>query len=358
MSSLIAIVMAAGHGTRMKSTLPKVLHRAAGRPLVYYPVKAALELGATRVVVVVNPATHEPVATALASELPEAQLSYAVQQVPQGTGDAARVGLAGAGAKDDDVVLVLSGDTPLLTSADLAPLTDALASGRDLAFLSFEPANPHGYGRVVRDASGAPLAIVEQKDLQGDSQRAIREVNAGMYAARAGVLGRALSGLTNENAQREYYLTDVVRSVAAAGPVVAATVAESAAAGVNQRDELARAEEILYARIRERLGKSGVTVVGRPLIDDSVEIEADALIDDGVRLRGRTRIGAGTHVDVGVVMDDATVGQRCVIKPYCVVSQSSVGDGVQMGPFAHLRPNSVLEDEVHVGNFVETKQTT
>ncbi len=356
MSEWTAIVMAAGHGTRMKSNRPKVLHHAAGRPLVFYPVRAALDAGASRVVVIVNPATHEGVAQALAQHLPGAPLSIAVQAVPRGTGDAARVGMR---AVESEGVLVLSGDTPLLTAKDLEPLVAGLAAADQpaLCFLSFLLDDPTGYGRVLRDARGAVCEIREHRDLTSDAERAVREVNAGVYAARSDLLREALTRLEPNNAQGELYLTDVVSSLAQGHAVRALVANQESLAGVNDRAQLHEVEQLLFARIRDDWARRGVTVRGRPLIDDSVTIGLDATIEDGVRLRGRTSIGAGTLVDVGSVVSDAAIGDEVVVKPYSVVQESSVGARAQIGPFAHLRPESTIEDDAHIGNFVETKKT-
>lgn len=358
--SLIALVLAAGHGTRMKSALPKVLHPACGRPLVYYPVRAALDVGADRAVVVVNPQTRESIAAELGAHIPQTQFSTALQEVPRGTGDAARAALDNVHLDDEDRVLIVNGDVPLLEAHDLTPLLAGLEQGKSLVFMTFFAEDPSGYGRVLRDAQGRPLEIREHRDLENDAQRSVREVNAGVYAVKAGALGRALALLSPRNAQGEYYLTDIVAQIAAAeGPQKVGTTMSrpEALAGVNDRSQLAKVERLLFARIAERLAERGVSIVGTPLIDDTVVVESDARIEDGVRLRGRTRIGAGTLVDVGTVIQDTTVGKDVHIKPYCVLSDSQVGDAVQLGPFAHLRPGSILEDESHIGNFVETKNT-
>lgn len=357
MARLTAIVMAAGHGTRMKSRLPKVLHPACGRPLVYYPVRAALAAGAERIVVVVNSDTRAGIEAALSNALPDVSVSYAVQKVPRGTGDAVRAGLEGLVTEAGERILILSGDTPLVEGSDLEPLVHALSSGDVLSFLAFFPDNPTGYGRVLRDESGKPTAIVEQRDLKTPERLRLGEVNAGMYAADAAHLRRALSGLSADNAQGEYYLTDVVRDLGKSGAVSALRVSEDAARGVNHRGELATAEEVLFARIRQRWAREGVSIVGRPLIDETVVLGADVQIEDGVRLRGKTRIGARTRLDVGTVIDDSIFGEDGWVKPYTVARDSIVGDAVQIGPFAHLRPGSQLDAEVHVGNFVETKST-
>ena len=355
MSRLIAIVMAAGQGTRMKSPLPKVLHTACGRPLVYYPVRAALDLGAEQVVVVVNAHIHAVLSAALAEHIPPQSLTFAFQDVPRGTGDAVIAGLAGLSLAEDDRVLILSGDTPLLTQADLLPLSAALSDEVALSFMYFCAPDPTGYGRVIRDTAGMPVQIVEQRDLKSEAQRAIVEVNAGVYLARAGALKNALLHLTNKNAQGEYYLTDIVSLIAQQTRTSAVEADRDALAGVNDRAQLNQVERILHERVRRRWGELGVTMVGEPCIDDTVTLEADVRIESGVRLRGRTHVGAGTFIDVGSVVEDGQIGKNAAIKPYCVVTSSHVGDGVALGPFAHLRPGSVLLDNAHVGNFVETK---
>jgi len=353
MSVFDAVVLAAGRGTRMKSELPKVLHPIAGRPLLYFPVRAALDLGARRVVVVVSPDARESVQRSLARHLPDAPLDYAVQERALGTGDAAKAGLGPL--SDPGRVLFLYGDTPLLEATDLRPVLAPLEAGASLAFLTFEARDPTGYGRIVRDVAGDPRAIVEQRDLEGAAEHAITEVNAGIYAGEAELLRSALASLKPQNAQGEYYLTDIVAEIARRFPVATASADPASLVGVNDRQQLAEAETRLHARIRERLARTGVSIVGEPLIDDGVLVEVDARIESGVRLRGNTRIGAGTVVDVGSVLEDADVGRQVTIKPYTVITLSRVRDGAVLGPFCHLRPGSDIGDSAHVGNFVETK---
>lgn len=356
MRSLDAIVLAAGRGTRMKSELPKVLHAIAGRPLVYFPVRAALDLGAKRVVIVVSPDARAAVEGALSRHLPDAPLTYAVQEQALGTGDAAKAGLSAL--TDAARLLLLYGDTPLLQASDLEPLLAPLDAGAGLSFLTFEADDPTGYGRVMRDAVGQARSIVEQRDLASDAERSITEVNAGIYAGDVDVLRSALSAIGPQNAQGEYYLTDIVAEVAKKAPIGTAVADSAAAFGVNDRQQLAQAEAILHARIRQRWARAGVTIVGDPLIDDGVLVEADARIETGVRLRGTTRVGAQSLVDVGSVLEDARVGRGVVIKPYSVITQSRVGDGAVLGPFCHLRPGSDIGESAHVGNFVETKNAS
>lgn len=352
---LTAVVMAAGHGTRMRSTRPKVLHEAAGRPLVYYPVRAALDAGATRVVVVVNPAIRDGVAEALGRHLSGVPIELAIQEVPRGTGDAARAGLQHVSS---EYVLVLSGDTPVLTGQDLTPLVTCLVGGETrLCFSSCRLEDPTGYGRVLRGDGGRVLEIREHRDLTTDAQRAVREINGGVYAARTEALRHALERLSPENAQGEYYLTDVVAVLAELDSVEAVPCTALALTGVNDRAQLRAAEDTLYERIARGWGARGVTVRGRPLIDDTVELDEDVTIEDGVRLRGDTRIARGAFIDVGAVLTEAIVREGAVVKPYSVITESSVGAAAQIGPFAHLRPASVIDDEAHIGNFVETKKT-
>jgi bifunctional UDP-N-acetylglucosamine pyrophosphorylase/glucosamine-1-phosphate N-acetyltransferase len=356
MKDLDVLVLAAGRGTRMKSPLPKVLHSIAGRPLVYYPVRAALDLGARSVVVVVSPDAAEAVERSLERHLPGAPLMYAIQEHPRGTGDAAKAGLTRLGA--DGQVLFLYGDTPLLRSADLLPVLAPLEAGSALAFLTFQAPDPTGYGRVVRDERGAVRGIVEERDLASAAQRAITEVNAGIYAGDIGVVRTALAAVQPHNAQGEYYLTDIVEKVAPSSRVSAVTSDPEVLAGVNDRYQLGQAEALIHARIRDDLARSGVTIVGEPLIDQSVHVEPDTRIESGVRLRGATHVGSGSVIDVGSVLDDAEIGQGVVIKPYSIITQSRVGDGAVLGPFCHLRPGSDIGPAAHVGNFVETKNAT
>lgn len=363
MSQLYSIVMAAGHGTRMKSSTSKVLHEVCGRPLVYFPIRAALDAGASRVVVVVNPQNEGAVARALAQHGLSETCQLAVQQVPCGTGDAAKVGLRVLQGTADDRVLVQNGDVPLVSPQRLSMLAESIADAQVLAFLSFIAPDPTGYGRVLRDQQGNPTEVREHRDLVSSEHKAVNEVNGGLYAGRYAVLEKALAGLSCDNAQGEYYITDVVSQVAgdsadsalARVGVIVASAEELA--GVNDRSQLNSVERALFARIRDRLGQEGVSIVGEPLIDDTVCVQADARIEDGVRLRGSTSVGAGTLVDVGSVVTDCVVESEVNIKPHCVLLESHVGSRVQLGPFAHLRPGSVLEADCHVGNFVETKKT-
>jgi len=348
-----AIVLAAGKGTRMKSALPKVLHPLCGLALVEYPIAAAFEVGAERVVVVTS--GQPQLSQALVSRYGTERLSVVVQDPPRGTGDAVRVGLA---AVTTQRAMVLYGDTPLVRASDLSQLIAALeVPGQDLAILTALLEEPFGYGRVLRDGAGNVEEVREQKDLRTDAELSVREVNAGMYAAQTDKLRAAVAELKPNNAQGEFYLTDVVASLAKVSCVASVLGKVDALMGVNDRSDLSRAEELLYARNRETHQKAGVSVHGDARIDTGVELAPDAEIGPGVCLRGTTRVGARSRVDVGSVLTDATVGEDVQIKPYCVITQSRVGDAAQLGPFAHLRPESDIEAQAHIGNFVETKKT-
>jgi bifunctional UDP-N-acetylglucosamine pyrophosphorylase/glucosamine-1-phosphate N-acetyltransferase len=350
-SSLTAVVLAAGLGTRMKSKRPKVLHAVAGRPLIYYPLRAAFDAGAERAVVVTS--GQPEIGAELGAAFGTERIETVLQDPPRGTGDAARIGLARVSSER---VLILYGDTPLVQREELSELLNG-AAGAELAVLGAELAEPFGYGRILRGPDGGVVEIREERDLRSDAERSVREVNAGMYAGRTETVRRALLEIQPNNAQGEYYLTDVVALIAKLGRVEAVRGPAEALLGVNDRAELRKAEELMFERIRRRHGKSGVSIHGDPRIDDAVTIGEDAIIEAGVVLRGRTEIGAGALIGVGSVVTDCRVGPGAALKPYTVMSASSVGESAQIGPFSHLRPDSEIEPEAHIGNFVETKKT-
>ncbi|WP_242393993.1 bifunctional UDP-N-acetylglucosamine diphosphorylase/glucosamine-1-phosphate N-acetyltransferase GlmU [Anaeromyxobacter oryzisoli] len=355
---LAAIVLAAGKGTRMKSQKAKVLHEIAGRPLAWYPVKRALELGADPVVVVVGH-QGQAVEAALTAALPGAPLRFAVQAEQLGTAHAvlaAKDALAGHAGP----VLILSGDTPLLETATLQAVVDARADAKaPLALATMTLDAPTGYGRVVRDRRRRAQRVVEEKDASA-KQRAIREVNAGLYCADAAFLWKGLAKVGAKNAQREFYLTDLVAMGAKAkGGAATVGVPAASAAGVNDRAELARAARVLADRRADALMKAGVSIEdpARFDCDEGVEIAADVTIEPGVRLRGRTRLGAGAVIGAGSILVDATIAEDVTVKPYTVIEDATVARGAILGPFSRLRPGSEIGEEAHVGNFVETKKT-
>jgi bifunctional UDP-N-acetylglucosamine pyrophosphorylase/glucosamine-1-phosphate N-acetyltransferase len=353
---LAAIVLAAGKGTRMKSRRAKVLHEIAGRPLAYYPVKRALEAGAGPVVVVVGHQA-EAVEAAIAAALPGAPIRFAVQAEQLGTAHAV---LAARGALRGwkGPVAILSGDTPLLEADTLRRVVRARARARaPLALATMTLETPRGYGRVVRDARGRPARIAEEKDAS-EAERALREVNAGLYCADAAFLWKALARVGATNAQKEFYLTDLVALAARREGAVAVPVDPAEASGVNDREELARAARVLLRRRASALMRAGVTIEDpdRFDCDEGVEVGGDVVIEPGVRLLGRTRIGAGCRIGAGAILSHAVLAGGVTVRPYTVIDESTVAAGAILGPFSRLRPGSEIGEGAHVGNFVETKK--
>jgi bifunctional UDP-N-acetylglucosamine pyrophosphorylase / glucosamine-1-phosphate N-acetyltransferase len=351
-----AVVLAAGQGTRMKSALPKVLHPIAGRPLVHYVVRAALAAGANDVVVVVGHGA-EAVEASLTTAFGD-RLRTVTQQERRGTGHAALVAL-GAVRPETTSVLVLCGDTPLLEADDLAQLLRQLEAHPQapLAMLTCTLSDPTGYGRVLRDRSGRIVGVREQRDASGE-ELLLEEVNPAVYAARAAFLREGLPQLRPNNAQNELYLTDLVAMAAESGGVVSTHAKAASLVGINDRVQLHAAETQMFTRIADRHRRGGVTVRGGARIDDAVVLGEDTIIESGAVLRGTTRVGEGALIDVGAVLTDAIVSAGAVIKPYSVLTSSQVGKQAQIGPFSHLRPGSAIGEDAHVGNFVETKNTT
>jgi bifunctional UDP-N-acetylglucosamine pyrophosphorylase/glucosamine-1-phosphate N-acetyltransferase len=355
LSKTAAVILAAGHGTRMKSLIPKVLHSLAGRPLIHYPVRAALDAGCDDVVVVVGHGRTEVVGY-LRSAFGE-RVKTAVQVEQRGTGDAASAGIASV-AVEASVALVFYGDVPLLAADDLLAVAKAQI-GEALALATCEVNDPTGYGRILRDDSGRVREIREQRDLRTDVERATREINPGIFAAPLPFLRKALSALEPTNAQGELYLTDIVGYAAEHGvPVAGVKTRPEVLVGVNDRQQLVEAERMLHARIARKWRVFGATVRDGARIDDAVTLEEDVVVEAGAVLRGQTRVGRGAVVDVGSVVTGSSIGPGVTLKPYSVVTDSRVERAAQIGPFSHLRPETIIGEEAHVGNFVETKKTT
>src|SRR5579859_6832580 len=327
MSTITAIVLAAGQGTRMKSALAKVMHAVCGRPIVHHVVQATFDAGCDEVVVVVGHG-REVVEAYLARAFAGRAVTTAVQEHQRGTGDAARVGLSAVG-KTAERVLLINGDVPLVGGADVRAVLAPLAEGArpTLALATCIVDDPTGYGRILRH-EGKVTMIREHRDLRDDAERDVREINAGIYAAPVALLREGLATLAPNNVQGELYLTDVVAFAANAGErVVTVELGADVLAGINDREQLAQVERTMGSRIVRALRTAGVTV----------------------------RDGAG--VDVGCVLTNVDVGEGAHLKPYTVATDARVGPRAQVGPFAHLRPDSDLGEEAHVGNFVETKKT-
>jgi bifunctional UDP-N-acetylglucosamine pyrophosphorylase / glucosamine-1-phosphate N-acetyltransferase len=349
-----AVILAAGESTRMRSSRPKVLHRLCGRPLVDYPVRICRALGA-RVVLVVGRGAEE--VRAAVGDGPD--LAYVEQKERLGTGHAA-MQARGAFPDGDGPILILPGDSPLLSESTLRRLlAHHLTTGAAATVLTAVVEDPTGYGRMVR-AESRPVGIVEHRDATAE-QRAIREINGGVYCFQPEQLWAALHRLAPQNDQGEYYLTDVIGILVRDGARVEALAAADAeeCLGVNDRKQLAAVGEIKRRRILDRLMAAGVTVVdpATTYVDDTVEIGPDTVVAPGVIIEGATSIGADCAIGPGAHISSSRLADRVTLKPYCVLAGSVVGPGAQLGPFCHLRPQSHVEADVKIGNFVEIKKS-
>lgn len=355
MSKIAALILAAGKGTRMKSDLIKVLHEVAGQPMVCWPLAAAREAGAEEMVVVVGHQA-EQVQRVLSGE---AGLRIALQEEQLGTGHAVACGLP-ALSGNSTTVLILCGDTPLLTGVTLQRLALTHHSSKAaVTVLTAKLADPSGYGRIVRDSAGRVQRIVEQKDATPD-EAAINEVNSGIYCMELDFLQAHIGSLGSNNAQNEYYLTDLVAVAVAEQRGCAAVVADDTQEimGVNDRAQLAQAARLLRERINTRLMQDGVTLIDPDCtyIDAGVVIGADTEIWPGCVVRGKTVIGKGCLLESNVQVCDCTLGNKVHLKSGSVLAEAVLHSDVAVGPMAHLRPGTVLHDQVKIGNFVETKK--
>jgi bifunctional UDP-N-acetylglucosamine pyrophosphorylase/glucosamine-1-phosphate N-acetyltransferase len=349
------LIMAAGEGTRMRSSTPKMLHPICGRAMIAWPVQAALDAGAGRVGVIVSPGRD------LSASMPEGTETIE-QPEADGTGGALRAAIEAV--KAADTVVVLPGDHPLIAQRVIARLLDGHRdSGAAATVLTTEMDDPGSYGRIVRDANGDVEQIVEAKSGAGDAtpeQLAIKEVNSSIYAFDGPALADALDNLSNDNAQGEYYLGDVLPLIKAAGGRVTAHTEEDEHVnlGINNRADLALVEAEARKLIADAHMLAGVTIVdpAATWIDAGVEIEADARIEPGCTLRGSTTIAAGARVGPHCTLVDAVVGPGAVVA-HSVLVECEVGEDCLVGPFAYLRPGTRLAKGAKAGAFVEAKNS-
>ncbi len=357
------VIMAAGKGTRMKSRLPKVLHLLAGRALVQHVLDTATQLLARRVVVITGHGATE-VEAALAGNTGAAagfDLNFVRQEPQLGTGHA--VQQAAPALADDGIVVVLSGDVPLTAADTLRHLIEA-CGGDKLALLTIDFADPNGYGRIVRQGE-VVQAIVEHKDASAE-QRAIREVYSGIMALPAARLKAWLARLDNRNVQGEYYLTDIVKFAVADGvAVVAHKIADPVqVAGVNSPVQLAELERAFQSQQARLLMEQGVRLADPARFDvrGSLHCGQDVAIDVNCVFEGRVSLGDGVRIGANCVIANATIAANAVIHPFTHIDGEkagvTVGEGALVGPFARLRPGANLGAEVHIGNFVEVKNST
>lgn len=353
---LAAVILAAGQGKRMKSPLPKVLHTALERPLVSWAVHSARDAGADRIICVVGHG-RDAVLEALGNEFGD-DIESAVQEEQNGTGHAVQCALPTLGEYDGTVV-ILYGDCPLIPASLIEKVVEACRQGDGpLAMVTGTLPDPTGYGRIVRNEDGEACAIREHRDCT-DQELAIHEVNPGIYAIDAGFLSQSLAGLSANNAQGEIYLTDIVALAADAGGVATVAADMDDLRGVNDRYELALTEQRLRRRRNEEFARAGVTIRDPETVwvGAQATVDAGAILEAQVHLRGRTQISEGARVDVGSVLTDVVVHANAYLKPYTVAAESVIGPSAQIGPFSHLRPGSELGPETRIGNFVETKKT-
>ncbi len=346
------VILAAGQGTRMRSRTPKVLHDLCGRPLVAWPVAAAREAGASKVIVVDSPER------VLEGHLPEG-VEIAVQ--PEADGTAGALAAAAGLVQPGEPVVVLSGDVPLVSAAAIAALVAGHEeAGAAATVATAELEDPSGYGRVVRAADGSLEKIVETKNPGDatDGELAIREVNSGIYVFDPDALAAALPQVGSDNAQGERYLPDVLPAIAAAGGKVAVVLSEdpNLLLGVNDRVALARVREVARAMIVERLMLAGADIVdpASTVIDVGVELGEDAVIEPFSVLSGDTAVGSGSRIGPGTTLAGVKVGEDAsILRSH--LADCEVGDGASVGPFSHVRPGTVIGAGAKVGAFVELK---
>ncbi|MCP5283124.1 MAG: bifunctional UDP-N-acetylglucosamine diphosphorylase/glucosamine-1-phosphate N-acetyltransferase GlmU [Rhodoferax sp.] len=361
------VIMAAGKGTRMKSKLPKVLHPLAGRALVHHVLATAAEVGARHAVLITGHGAEQVEAACGPDSGVGAGLQLqCVRQEPQlGTGHAVQQAMPVL--PDDGIVVVLSGDVPLTQVQTLRELI-ALSEGDKLALLTLQLDNPMGYGRIVRDGGGdnAPVrAIVEQKDASAE-QLAIREIYSGIMAVPARLLKTWLARLDNNNAQKEYYLTDIVRFAVADGvPVLAHRITDAVqVAGVNSPVQLAELERACQLRQANRLMEQGVRIADPARFDLRGDLQCgqDVAIDVNCIFEGKVVLGDDVRIGANCVIANAQIAAGAVIHPFTHIDGEKqgvkVGEGALIGPFARLRPGADLGPQVHIGNFVEVKNST
>ena len=351
--SLNVVIMAAGKGTRMKSALPKVLHRLAGATLLQHVLDASARLAAARTVVITGHGAEQVEAACAGNG------AVFVRQLPQlGTGHAVQQAVP---ALDDahSVTLILNGDVPLIRSETAAALVQACAGTR-LALLTIALDDASGYGRIVREG-GEVRSIVEHKDASAE-QRQIREVYTGIMAAPTALLKRWVMALKNDNAQHEYYLTDVVAAAVADGVavVVATAASETEVLGVNSPVQLADLERRYQRAMAERFMQAGVRLADPARFDvrGTLSCGSDVEIDVNCIFEGKVQIDDGAHIGAQCVISNARIGAGAVIHPFTHIEGAIVGPGALVGPFARLRPGADLGRDVHIGNFVEVKNST
>jgi len=359
MTDLAAIVLAAGLGTRMKSARAKVLHELAGEPMLIRALRALIPLAPTPLCVVVGHQARE-VEAVTRTAFPGANLHFALQEQQRGTGHAARCAIASLPRDFVGEVLITYGDLPMLTPATLMNFREAhCAANSRVSFITVTRDDPASYGRVIRDGGNEVTAIVEARDASPE-QRAIREVNTGVYLVEAAFLREALAEIAPNNAQGEYYLTDIVGIARRRGMRILGWRTDHAAefAGINSREELASMEAEIRNATNRKLMAAGVTFIdpATAYIAENVEIGGDTVIGPNVQILGASKLGRGVRIEGTAWLSNVVVGDRCHLKLGVRAEDCHIGDDSEIGPFAHLRAGTELLGHNRVGNFVETKK--
>jgi bifunctional UDP-N-acetylglucosamine pyrophosphorylase / glucosamine-1-phosphate N-acetyltransferase len=356
MESYIALILAAGKGTRMKSELCKVMHPVAGRPMISYVVEAALGCGLDRIAVIVG---HQ--GDTVRKFFEGSSVEFIVQEPQLGTGHAV---LAGREVLEPfpGHILVLCGDIPLMRSDTLREFINQHdETGSTLSVMTTLTSNPRGYGRIVRDSKGQVTAIVEEKDAS-EAQRAINEINTGIYLLKADTAFGLLDQISSNNAQNEYYLTDIIAAAVKRNIPVSGFVLDDGgeALGINTRMELAQASAVIWDRKRRELMDSGVTLLdpNTIYIDSQVEIDIDTVIHPSVTISGKTRIGSNCRIESGVYIIDSVLDEGVQVLQGSRLNGAQVGAAASIGPMAHIRPETLIGKKVRVGNFVEIKKSS
>jgi bifunctional UDP-N-acetylglucosamine pyrophosphorylase/glucosamine-1-phosphate N-acetyltransferase len=349
---LSVVILAAGKGTRMKSVLPKVMQPLAGRPLLRHVVQTAQGLKAARTLVVYGHG-GDLVQKAFADD----GLLWAEQAEQKGTGHAVQMALPQLPATGK--TLILYGDVPLTTAATLTRLIENTAGENSLGLITLELPDPTGYGRIVRNSTGEVVRIVEQKDASADEKK-IREINTGIFCVPNARLHEWLPALKNSNAQGEYYLTDIIAMASAAGVRIETVQPDHGweVDGINDKLQLATLERTHQRVLAEQLMRAGVTLIDPARIDQrgSITHGMDVHIEPNVIFEGRVVLGNNVRIGANCQLKDCEIGDNVVIKANSLIDDAKVGAGAEIGPFARLRPGTVLAENVHIGNFVETKK--
>ena len=352
MKEIAAIILAAGKGERMRSDLPKVMHKVAGKPMVFYPVAACKGLGLTRIVVVVG---HRK--EVVIEGVKDAGVEFCEQSSPLGTAHA--VISAEENLKDlNGEVLILSGDVPLITEETINQFIESHKKGdNDITFMTTTAEDPTGYGRIIRTAEGSIVKIIEEKDASSE-EKEIKEINAGIYCVSSSLLFDLIRGV-QLSPKGEYYLTDIVqKGIDERLKVSAQCICNCLEVmGINNKVELARANEVMRERTLNRLMLGGVTIMDpkNTYIDFEVEVGNGTIVYPNVFLEGKSSVGEECTIEEGCKIMDSHIGKGGNIKSSTVIEDSRLGERVVLGPFARLRPGTVLGDEVKIGNFVEVK---